>query len=82
MVTRSNTKQSPRRGGNTVTAACLTPQQAAIWLGVDVKTVRKLVRRGQVPVVPIGTKRYRIYKDDLLALRMNRRTKLRAVALP
>jgi excisionase family DNA binding protein len=43
-------------------------QQAAAWLGVDPKTVRRYIAQGKLKAVRIGPKLIRVERESLLAL--------------
>lgn len=43
-------------------------QQAATWLGVDPKTVRRYIAQGRIKAVRVGPKLIRIERESLLAL--------------
>ena len=43
-------------------------QQAAAWLGVDPKTVRRYIAQGRIKAVRIGPRLIRIERESLLAL--------------
>src|ERR1700757_4821051 len=48
--------------------AMLTIQQAAAWLGVDQKTVRRYIAQGRLKGVRIADKLIRVERESLLAL--------------
>lgn len=43
-------------------------REAAAWLGVDPKTVRRYIAQGRLKAVRIGTKLIRVERESLLAL--------------
>jgi excisionase family DNA binding protein len=43
-------------------------QQAAAWLGVDPKTVRRYIAQGRLKAARIGPKLIRVERESLLAL--------------
>jgi excisionase family DNA binding protein len=45
-----------------------TIQQAAAWLGVDPKTVRRYIAQGRLKAVRIGPRLIRVERESLLAL--------------
>lgn len=49
----------------------INTQQAAIILGVDVQTVRKWARNGELPAIKLGKRLWRFYKKDLMEFNQN-----------
>jgi excisionase family DNA binding protein len=45
-----------------------TIQQAATWLGVDPKTVRRYIAQGRLKAARVGPKLIRVERESLLAL--------------
>ncbi|WP_376795316.1 helix-turn-helix domain-containing protein [Thermogemmatispora sp.] len=43
----------------------MTAKEAAAYLRVSVRTLRGWVKKGLIPVIPIGTQEYRLAKKDL-----------------
>jgi excisionase family DNA binding protein len=43
-------------------------QQAAAWLGVDPKTVRRYISQGRLKAAKVGPKLIRVDRESLLAL--------------
>jgi excisionase family DNA binding protein len=43
-------------------------QQAAAWLGVDPKTVRRYIAQGRLNALRVGPKLIRVERESLLAL--------------
>jgi excisionase family DNA binding protein len=43
-------------------------QQAAAWLGVDPKTVRRYIAQGRLKALRVGPKLIRVERESLLAL--------------
>ncbi|KAA0083685.1 DNA-binding protein [Mycolicibacterium sp. P9-64] len=56
----------------TTTADPLPPrpsiQQAAAWLGVDPKTIRRYIAQGRIQAVRIGPRLIRVERESLVAL--------------
>jgi excisionase family DNA binding protein len=52
----------------------MTPQQAAAFLALDVKTITRWARRGYLPAHPMGEGKrrfWRFFEDELLAWLLN-----------
>lgn len=46
----------------------LTPEETALLLNVTIATVRKLCRKGELPGVKVGERKWRIPRDKLRAM--------------
>ena len=61
----------------------ITPPIVARWLTVDVETVLRWIRDGELPALNIGTvgkgKRFRIFRKDLIAFMMKKGLPLESV---
>lgn len=56
----------PEQGGSPDVATALTLPQAAAYLGVHEKTVRRWIKDGRIAAVRVGVAgRYRIARSDL-----------------
>jgi excisionase family DNA binding protein len=68
---------SMKRKGLMQDEEMLTVDQAARFLQVNERTVRGYIASGELPVMPIGKRGYRIAKSDLLAFIEKRKRRLK-----
>jgi excisionase family DNA binding protein len=57
----------------TIEKKILTPKEVAEYLGTDLRTVYRKIKKGQIPAMKLGLRFIRIKKEDLDSLFMVRK---------
>lgn len=65
----ANKSIAHRPQGNAPTLTRITAEEAGALLGMSRYSVYEMARRGQLPAQPIGVRRWRFYREPLLAWR-------------